>query len=165
VFVEGMQVVREMSEEYGAERFRPAPPGSFDWPRFFQLQMAYLLLWTVLERYTALAYGPQLRPYERLERLARSGPYGRAFGRVSGRVHALFDTRNPGKSKVLNPADAASSLDYYYLVRCNLSHRGKGAFKDGEAVRLSLQELLVITEGLLDETVFRRRALEDTQAA
>ncbi len=158
VFKEGMQVVRETRDCYGTEPFQSAPPGSFDWARFFQLQMAYLLLWTILERYTSLAYGPQLKPYERRHRLAESVAYKKAFGYVTVRDHVLYDSRYPDRCQALAPTDSSSSLDYYYLIRCNLSHRGKGAFKDGEAVRLSLSELLAITDRVLDETVFRHRS-------
>ena len=165
VFTEGMQVVRAMSERYADVPFASAPPDSFDWSRFFQLQMAYLLLWTVLERYSALKYGPQLMPYERRNELSQSGPYQRAFIETSYREHTLFDSRDPAKSWRLDPTDASSSLEYYWAVRCNLSHRGKGAFKDGETVRRSLRELLASTELMLDQTVFRAHDREDAQTA
>jgi len=41
---------------------RPQPDDPKFWRVFFRLQAAYLLLWSVVERYAALRYGPGLRP-------------------------------------------------------------------------------------------------------
>ena len=66
------------------------------------------------------------------------------------RGYGLYGGMRARKSCKLDQADSSSSLEYCYRVRCSLRHRGKGAFKGGEVVRLCLQELLPITECVLD---------------
>jgi hypothetical protein len=45
-----------------------------------------------------------------------------------------------------------TSAEYYFQVRDNLTHRGKGSSKDGEIVRLSLLELPTIVEWMVEQT-------------
>ncbi|MBV9864254.1 MAG: hypothetical protein JO316_02780 [Abitibacteriaceae bacterium] len=66
VLNEGLEVVKHMIEEHGSQRFEPGADMG-DWSRFFHLQMAYLLLWTAIERYAALCYSPTLEPGEKVK--------------------------------------------------------------------------------------------------
>jgi len=52
----------------------------------------------------------------------------------------------------LDSGNPKTSAEYYFQVRNNLTHRGKGASKDGEIVRLSLLELLTIVERMVEQT-------------
>ncbi len=65
------------------------------------------------------------------------------------RSDTVLDVRNPARTYTLNGADPEACLLYYYQVRNNLSHRGKGAWRDGEKVRHSLVELLAIFKASL----------------
>ena len=65
VFQYGLQTVEQIAEELAGCSFESVPPENFDWPRFFRLQMAYLLLWSAIERSSAFAYGPALDPIAR----------------------------------------------------------------------------------------------------
>jgi gamma-glutamylcyclotransferase (GGCT)/AIG2-like uncharacterized protein YtfP len=56
VFSDALEVVRATAQKYAGEEFPNAP--RVDWSRAFHVQMAYLLLWSVLERFSALAIGP-----------------------------------------------------------------------------------------------------------
>src|SRR5712664_684686 len=86
VFREGLRLVSEIVQEFGGQAFPGSPPHAFDWPRFFRLQMAYLLLWAAIERYTAFAFGPRLEPMVRVDALAALGTFQDAVrGRVSRR--------------------------------------------------------------------------------
>jgi len=67
VLTVGLETVCELTQEWGTKEFSPAPSNDFDWPRFFRVQMTYLLLWTVTERFAALAYGPALKPMEKIK--------------------------------------------------------------------------------------------------
>jgi hypothetical protein len=62
VFNHGLAPVETTAAQLGQEPSLSAPPDRFDWPRFFRLQMAYLLLWSAIERYSAFAHGPTLSP-------------------------------------------------------------------------------------------------------
>ena len=152
VFTYAIQTVRQTAEELAAEPFESAPPNSFDWPRFFHLQMAYLLLWSAIERYAALAYGPNLEPMEKVRRIGADTLFQSALRRIVGRTDRVFDSRNPDSRASLDMKRPDSSAKYYYQVRSNMSHRGKGAWKDGELVRQSLIELLAIFTAMLESS-------------
>lgn len=149
VFCVGLRVVSEIADEFGNERFPSSPPDAFDWPRFFRLQMAYLLLWAAIERYTSFVFGPRLEPMAKVERLAALGSFQAAVQSRVSRRSVVTDSRTL-RSYRLDPQSPADAALYYYQVRSNLSHRGKGAWNDGELVRESLRELLDIFKEVLD---------------
>lgn len=73
VFEYGILVVKEMSNDFAKEPFEGRLSEDVEWSRFFKLQMAYLLLWSAIERFSAFAYGPALGPEEKIKRLG-GGP-------------------------------------------------------------------------------------------
>lgn len=150
VFRFGLDVVRASIESDANMPFESAPPDNFDWPRFFRLQMAYLLLWSAIERYTAFLLGPGLDPTARIKEFGRHDVFQAAFkeARVT-RTDEVSDSRDPEGSFSLDPVHPCSAVLYYYQVRNNLSHRGKGAWADGEIVRKSLRELKAIFDAVL----------------
>jgi len=148
VFGEGLRVVAENVHEFGRESFQSAPPERFDWPRFFRLQMTYLLLWAAIERYTTLAFGPDLSPMDRVKRLGASELFQTEVRAHVKRTSVVTDSRNLDPYR-LDPASPADAALYYYQIRNNLSHRGKGTWNDAELVRKALQELLEIFKGIL----------------
>jgi hypothetical protein len=75
----------------------------------------------------------------------------KALKRTVARRERVYDSRNPRDHADLDPDRPRSSAKYYYYVRSNLSHRGKGAWKDGEIVRRSLLELQEIIRQVLAE--------------
>ena len=89
---------------------------------------------------------------ERVRQLGADDLFRTCFGAVVTRTHRLFDARDPDSHENLNPEDAAGSAKYYYQVRNNLSHRGKGAWRDGEIVRRALLELLATFKCLLQKS-------------
>ena len=148
----GLSVVREVADQHAREEFHSAPPDTFDWHRLFHLQMAYLLLWTVIERYASLSYGPTLRPEEKVEKFGRDPSFGQALRRVVTITGKVYDSQDPEiPPAILDREDPASSASYYRRVRHNLTHRGKGAWKDGEIVRRSLFELQEIVCQILED--------------
>jgi hypothetical protein len=152
VFTYAIQTVHQTAEELAAEPFISAPPDSFDWPRLFRLQMAYLLLWAAIERYAALAYGPNLEPLEKVRRIGADDLFQAALQSTVARTDRVFDSRDPDSCAILDVRRSESSAKYYYQVRSNMSHRGKGAWKDGELVRQSLIELLAIFTAMLESS-------------
>lgn len=156
VFTEGLAEMKWVFRE--VERDTRATP----WTRLFRLQMAYLLLWSAIERYTALSYGPGLDPNKRIKMLGADGLFKRALGNVrlppdATEAAVVFDCRDPSKRYRLTPDNPNSSANYFYQVRSNLSHRGKGAWKDTAKVQLALATLLEVFEGMLNDSVFAPR--------
>jgi hypothetical protein len=66
VLGDGLNLVDKVAAEHATAPFHSAPPESFEWERLFRLQMAYLFLWTIIERYASLAYGPELGPDDKV---------------------------------------------------------------------------------------------------
>lgn len=152
VLSEGLGVVLETTDRLAREDF---PGGSypFDWSWLFRLQMAYLFLWTIIERYAALSYGPTLEPGQKRTKLGEDPAFGRALKRMVNRTHRVYDSRNPGSYADLNPNQPGPSIRYYYFVRNNVTHRGKGAEKDGETMQRSLSELVEVFHSVLEERI------------
>jgi hypothetical protein len=149
---DGLALIGRIAEEDASAPFSSAPPESFEWDRFFMLQMAYLFLWTVIERYAALAYGPNLAPGKKAGKLGEDLLFAELLGAIVRREDTLFDTQDPRNPYHLNATNPTKSAKYYFQVRNNLTHRGKGAYQDAERVRQSLQELLTIVRQMIDRT-------------
>jgi hypothetical protein len=150
VFAHGLNVVEAVAVQWGGQPFESAPPDYFDWTRFFQLQMAYLLLWSAVERYSAFAFGPALSPQDRIEALGNDPGFISALHRHgSDTAQEVSDSRDPGQRSRLDLARPGNAAKYFYQVRSNLSHRGKGTWSDGEIVRQSLVLLLAVFKDML----------------
>jgi gamma-glutamylcyclotransferase (GGCT)/AIG2-like uncharacterized protein YtfP len=124
------------------------PSDSFDsnWPRFFRSQMAYLLLWSILERLSALCFGPGQDPMRRIKRLHELPGMEDLVRLNVQRTDKVSDSRDPDTTYKLYGANAKKCFYYYYQVRSNLSLRGKGVFNEFDKVHNSLKELLAITQ-------------------
>jgi hypothetical protein len=151
VFGFGLAAVQEIVDEFGYIAFPTGPPDSMDWSRFFKLQMAYLLLWSAIERFSALAYGPSANPMQKLRALSEDPRFSVALRRHVSRTFQITDSRDL-EQKSLNVELPVESAEFYYQVRNNLSHRGKGAYLEADNVRESLLELSAIFKDILVET-------------
>ncbi|MFB6216257.1 MAG: gamma-glutamylcyclotransferase [Candidatus Aenigmatarchaeota archaeon] len=145
LFTDALDVVEEVIEE----------DTEFDWEdkkSFFRLHQAYLLLWSSIERYISLRYGLRGRFGDQSIRDKRN-KMAEEEGFREG-LETVYSTDRPRERVVragrpqddakLDPEDPVASLDYYYQVRSNLSHRGKSAPIDFDILRHSLEELYTI---------------------
>ncbi|MFC8845816.1 MULTISPECIES: gamma-glutamylcyclotransferase [unclassified Micromonospora] len=146
VLNEGLTEVRRLALEAAPQGVPPQSDNPAFWHQFFRLQASYLLLWSVVERYTALRYGPALDPGNRVRRLGNDPAFQAALKDLGAKPDRVVDSRNPADSIALRP-DGRGGARYYYLVRSNLSHRGKGAFRDA---RLVLKALVELHDAMLD---------------
>lgn len=139
-FVEGLTEVSALTIETAPAGFAGQPDGPNFWRQFFRLQAAYLLLWSVVERYTALRYGPGLDPAKRISQLDAEHAFRTTVIKVGAIGSQVYDARDPAK-KVVIRADGRGAGKYFYRVRSNLAHRGKSAFRDGQLVFNALVQL------------------------
>ncbi|MDP1820906.1 MAG: gamma-glutamylcyclotransferase [Acidimicrobiales bacterium] len=146
-----MGAIDEMVTEHAVPPFPMAPGHSGDmWDRFVRLSATYLVLWSVVERYATLRFGATLEPMARLRAVQGSTDFQAAAGPyVAEPIRAVVDSRNPEK-KVGLRTDGSNALTYWYLVRSNLSHRGKSAFRDGELLRTCTLGLHATMRALLE---------------
>lgn len=118
----------------------------------FKIQMAYLLLWSSIERYTSLRYHLGKNSTNKINNLATENAFIVALKQHALERRTVFSTVNPAADKeILNSANPQKSLDYYYQIRSNITHRGKGVHKDFDMVYKSLDELLKIFTDVMAE--------------
>jgi hypothetical protein len=133
VFRFAMEVVADTIRRDAGDLFESEPVDAFDWCRLFRLQSGYLLLWAVVERLAALAYGPMLDPMAKVNSLGPDSDFQEILRQVvRPNEAAAFDSRDPKKRYRLDRDQPDRAPLYFYAVRSNLSHRGKGAYNDGE---------------------------------
>lgn len=154
VFEHALPLVRRWADELCECEFAPSSKGlaTEEWLRFFRIKAAYLLLWSVIERLTMLAYGPTIKPTPRNTRLLGADRAWRtAMNECLAREEPPFvvRSRNP-KDKITRAVDnPVKAAEFYYTVRSNMCHRGKGGFRDAELARVALRELVDLTERTL----------------
>ncbi len=146
-FKEAFQVVKEtLGDEVG-----PAP---VDLRPLFRVQMGYLLLWAVLERYAALRYHLAGEVTGKIDYIAQEPAFREALQLHVSERRVVFRTDDPGQRCKLNRDNPKDSLRYYFQVRCNATHRGKAAGRDYDLLLKSSRELLAISEHVVN-TAFR----------
>jgi hypothetical protein len=111
------------------------------WDRFFALQAAYLLLWSAVERFTALAYGPGQPALERTWRLG-DDPGFRACVVAAGVAPSAKtpDSRDPTRARRIRD-DGSGAMFSWDAARHLVGHPGRTAFADGVLLRRALIDL------------------------
>jgi gamma-glutamylcyclotransferase (GGCT)/AIG2-like uncharacterized protein YtfP len=121
---------------------------------FFRYQMAYLLLWSAIERYASLRWGFGGGPAQRVKKLAREPAFVQALQQHAQPGRVVYRADNPGSSPLrLDPEEPSRAIDFYYQVRSNITHRGKAAHDELSLVLGCLTELNAIFRDLLAETL------------
>jgi hypothetical protein len=152
-FTDAINEVRSIliSVDQKSIRF-PSFDDDYDHTTQFRLQMAYLLLWSSIERYASLKYcldGKSIR--STLKQVAQESAFKEGLKTYVKNTRIVFSSNNLGES-ALDPNNEIESMDYYYAVRSNSTHRGKSVIKDFDILKNSLEELLNIFELMLKES-------------
>jgi hypothetical protein len=144
-FKDALQVVAETLPTDGKN---PAPP---DLRVLFRAQMGYLLLWSILERYAALRYHLAGESVGKVDYIATETAFIEGIRKYVREPREVYRADNPDADKRcrLTPDNPKKALRYYYQVRSNATHRGKGAVQDFRHLVLSSQELLAIATDVL----------------
>jgi hypothetical protein len=149
-FTEGLAEVQRLTGEAVPDGSVPAQPDTLElWSSFFRLQAAYLLLWSIVERYTALRFGPGLEPGDRVSKLGDDPSFVKAVADAGVKPGRVIDSRDPSTHSRI-ASDGTGAAKYFYRIRSNLSHRGKSAFQDAQLVHKALTELLSAMQILLE---------------
>lgn len=124
---------------------------TFDWnlKSLFRLQMAYLLLWSSIERYVSLRYHLGAKVTEKVGQLAHESAFAQSLQLCVDGCREVYRADCPGEKEVLDPQSPDKAVRYYYQVRSNITHRGKGVVRDYELLEKSLGELLPIFREVL----------------
>jgi len=157
LFNEALDVVQETFEE----------ARDFDWnlKPLFRLQMAYLLLWASIERYSTLRYGFAKKPEERIKLIGNDASFERGLKEFVKKARQIQRADEPNNHAILNADNPKKAIEYYYQVRCNSAHRGKGVPNDHDTVRTALQELLPIFRNMLNACRMEAAQLKEGTAS
>lgn len=121
----------------------------WDLKPLFRLQMAYLLLWSSIERYVSLRYHLGDKVMEKISQLAYEPAFAAGLLQHVKEHREVYRADRPDQREVLDRQSPEKALAYYYQVRSNMTHRGKGVVWDHERVMKSLAELLPIFREVL----------------
>lgn len=164
LFTDALEVVEETMKT-GTE-FCWLPSSEPNLKPLFRLEMAYLLLWSAIERYCSFRYGLGENVTAKIKRMAGDPTFGRVLQEVIQREMSrylnndddasqpapkvkVFRADKPKDSYMLRPDDPEESLRYYYQIRCNAAHRGKGVVYDHERLEKALSQMLEIFRNVL----------------
>jgi len=86
---------------------------------------------------------------DKIMQIADDPHFGQLLKRRVNRKHRVQRADRPQDHYELNPDDPKKSLNYYYQIRSNITHRGKAVVRDHQIVRESLKELLEIFTNFL----------------
>lgn len=106
--------------------------------------MAYLLLWSSIERYVSLRYHLGKDVTRKIEQLAREAAFASSLLVHVRQPREIYRADRPDQKEVLDPRRPEKALRYFYQLRSNLTHRGKAVFRDYDRISYSLGELLPI---------------------
>lgn len=118
---------------------------------FFILQMHYMLLWSVIERFCHFKYGYSLIGFNKFK-LAKEPVFKNSLKNVE-RCDTIYSSDKLEEYE-LDPYDYEKSIGYYYTIRCNVVHRGKTVDEeDMVKLKLSFNELLGLFESVYKDTL------------
>jgi len=117
---------------------------------FFCNQSAYMLLWSIIERFCTIKYG-NISPTEKLKKLSADPQIDWSFlVNIVQRNDEIFRSDRDKEKLKLNPnASSKKILDYYYGLRSNMVHRGKEVFGDLNRIQFAFNELHQIVAEVL----------------
>jgi len=143
LFAYGLPAVAAMASEAALKPFRPGiMAGASEWKRFYQVQAAYLLACSVLERIAYFSLGARLKPTARVRELGRR-PDFKVAAREAGVTEpsrAVGLSSDPADRRSARPSGAGFA-ERAYRIRSNVMHRGKSAYHEAELVRGALLDL------------------------
>ena len=151
LFNEALEVVEETRQQ-ASRKHR--------YYQLFRLQMAYLLLWSAIERYVTFRY----RAGDWIEKLSAEKGFAKLIEqhvpKAIGQAPRVVNVRDPGGEVFqLDPSQPSECLRFYRQVRHNVTHRGKsGPGRDAKLLDDSLTQLVPIFEGV------RKNALEEADS-
>ncbi|MDG1791399.1 MAG: hypothetical protein P8H34_08110 [Flavobacteriaceae bacterium] len=117
---------------------------------FFCNQSAFMLLWTIIERFCTLKYG-NLSPNEKLKSLYTDPEIEWDFVYdVVKRNDSIVRSDKEKEQLKLNSASSIKKiLEYYYGLRSNMVHRGKNVFGDINRISDAFDELYQLVEVII----------------
>lgn len=117
---------------------------------FFCNQSAFMLLWTIIERFCTLKYG-NLSPNEKLKSLYTDPEikWDFVYDIVKRNDSIVRSDREKEQLKLNSASSIKKILEYYYGLRSNMVHRGKNVFGDINRISDAFDELYQLVEVII----------------
>jgi hypothetical protein len=106
--------------------------------------MAYLLLWSAIERFATFRYHLGDKPWHKVQQLADEPSFREAVRELVATGAQVQRADHPSRTVHLNPEKPESIVAYFYQLRSNIAHRGKGIPHDFDRLHVALGQLLAI---------------------
>lgn len=100
----------------------------YGYEKLFYLQMAYFLLWLSIERYLSFRYtlNPKRKMFEKLKLLSEEEPFINYLKNYTNQIrHKKIFSASKKNYEVFNNEKPLDTLNYFNLIRNNITHRGK----------------------------------------
>ncbi len=133
--------------------------------RMFRLQMAYMLLWSSIERYSSLRYHLGAQVMAKIDRIAEEPAFAAGLQQRVTERRSVYRADKPGDKSTLDAMNPSKSIEYYYQVRSNIAHRGKAGRMDLIRVKDCLVELLPIFRQMLQKAELESGASDSGKAS
>lgn len=124
---------------------------SWDVRNFFELQMNYMLLWSAIDRYSALKYNRPRNSWN-YERFAQEKAFGQGIRKFNDESHRPVYSTEDLRIHEYDAENPIETIYYYYTLRCNVVHRGKAMASDYDMLKRATEELLEIFKEVLEDT-------------
>lgn len=120
--------------------------------QFLRLQMAYLLLWSCIERFVALRYNFRGKEVMvNVHKLANEPKFKELLLNSNGHHRVLYSSDSVEEKRKFDRNNPLSCIKYYYQLRSNITHRGKAAIQDIALVKDCLIELKDIFQKIIED--------------
>lgn len=124
---------------------------------FFNIQMNYMLLWSIIERFCTITYG-HFDIGLTMQNFAEEKSFEKELENVN-RNDDIYssDTLKP---KSLDPDNPDDSIYYYYTIRCNVVHKGKFVkSEDFNKLKESFEELFGLFMAVYNEKLMQNNEI------
>lgn len=118
----------------------------------FRLQMCYMMLWSAIDRYCILKYDSINYQSDNLKKLSEDPVFRESVDESDLPSHNQIYSAKDAKEWEWREWSYFSKLYFYYVVRCNVVHRGKDRQTNIGILHESLDELLCVFRKVIDKT-------------
>lgn len=126
---------------------------------FFKLQMHYMLLWSVIERFCTFSYG-YFPIGKNMFSFAKEKSFKDELKTIT-RKDVVYSS-DTLEDKYLDSFSYVDSILYYYTMRCNVVHKGKTVkSEDRNKLKFSLEELYKLFIAVYNDKLMQNDRLLD----
>ena len=111
-----------------------------------------MFLWTIIERFTFLRYSLGANATKRVYLLEKNEYFISGLKKYVSNERKIFNTQDL-EHEVLELDNPKNAIKFYYQVRNNLTHRGKGISKDYYVINECYNELFNIIQFVIKNTL------------